>query len=172
MIYSKVYKVCSTGPLILHGYKSIGGESETLGLSSGVRIEVFSETQDIVESEYVIIKVLYSDGTYGRDKLYMLSRHVRKHYSVGNIEYVSGPHTMDYIPGEEDVDEHGHYKKYSMEVIDIIDEVTINYPIEIVWNIANVIKYIFRAPFKGKMLEDLKKANDYLSRGIEKLEKK
>jgi hypothetical protein len=36
--------------------------------------------------------------------------------------------------------------------------------------LGNVIKYVLRAPYKGKELEDLKKARWYLSREIERLE--
>lgn len=36
--------------------------------------------------------------------------------------------------------------------------------------LGNVIKYILRAPYKGKQLEDLKKAQWYLAREIERIE--
>lgn len=38
--------------------------------------------------------------------------------------------------------------------------------------IKDVIKYVLRAPSKGKMLEDLKKAREYLNYAIEYLEGK
>ena len=36
--------------------------------------------------------------------------------------------------------------------------------------LGNVIKYVMRAPYKGKQLEDLKKASWYLNREINRLE--
>ena len=44
-----------------------------------------------------------------------------------------------------------HYNQ-GIEVIDVIEDYKLNY------NLGNVIKYICRAKFKGKELEDLKKA--------------
>lgn len=37
-------------------------------------------------------------------------------------------------------------------------------------DIANAIKYLCRAPFKGKMKQDLKKANFHINAAIEKLD--
>ena len=39
------------------------------------------------------------------------------------------------------------------------------------FNMGNTIKYVFRADYKGKPLEDLKKARWYLDREITKREK-
>ena len=44
-----------------------------------------------------------------------------------------------------------HYNQ-GIEVIDVIEDYKLNY------HLGNVIKYICRAKFKGKELEDLKKA--------------
>lgn len=57
-----------------------------------------------------------------------------------------------------------HYKNF--EVIDIIQEVTKEYPNDLGFLIGNTLKYILRAPFKGHPLEDLKKAQNYLNRAI------
>ncbi len=38
------------------------------------------------------------------------------------------------------------------------------------FSLGNVIKYVLRAPYKGKQLEDLKKAQWYLAREIERIE--
>lgn len=62
-----------------------------------------------------------------------------------------------------------HYKQGKQEVIEIIEESATNYPVSVSYHIGNVIKYIMRAPFKGRMKEDLEKANWYLERAIERL---
>lgn len=71
---------------------------------------------------------------------------------------------------EDNVNHPSHYKQYSQEVIDTIEEVTSQYPGAVGYLVGNAIKYIFRAPFKGNNVEDLKKAVWYLNRAIEKLE--
>ena len=70
---------------------------------------------------------------------------------------------------EDNVNHPKHYNSYSFEVIDIIDEVVVHFPIVAVVYIGNVIKYVLRAPFKGRLVEDLEKAEWYLHRAIEKL---
>lgn len=53
-----------------------------------------------------------------------------------------------------------HYTSGSIEVIDAMED----------WNLglheANVVKYVARAKYKGRELEDLKKARWYLDRKI------
>jgi hypothetical protein len=56
-----------------------------------------------------------------------------------------------------------HYKAGGMETIDFIEAKALGY------HLGNVVKYITRADHKGNKLEDLKKAQWYLSRAIEKL---
>lgn len=85
----------------------------------------------------------------------------------------------DYFPKEQEalkptadpVNHPSHYNKLSMEVIDILEEITPHYPPSIIGHIWNVLKYLFRAPFKGKMLQDMKKAKFYLDKAIAILEK-
>ena len=57
-----------------------------------------------------------------------------------------------------------HYKAGGVETIDFIEAKGLGY------HLGNVVKYITRADHKGNKLEDLKKAQWYLSRAIEKLE--
>jgi hypothetical protein len=56
-----------------------------------------------------------------------------------------------------------HYKTGGIEVIDFIEAKELNY------RLGNVVKYISRADYKGDKLENLKKAQWYLNREIEKL---
>lgn len=63
-----------------------------------------------------------------------------------------------------------HYNKYSFQPIDIIAEVSNAYEGSTAFHIGTTLKYLMRAPFKGKLLEDLKKAAYYLNRAIKEME--
>ena len=54
-----------------------------------------------------------------------------------------------------------HYKIGGIETIDFIEAKNLGY------NLGNVVKYITRADHKGNKLEDLRKAQWYLTRAIE-----
>lgn len=69
------------------------------------------------------------------------------------------------------VDHPPHYTAGKVEVIDYIEQVASIYDPAEAPLVGNVIKYVSRAPLKGKKLEDLKKAQWYLNRLISKLEK-
>jgi hypothetical protein len=56
-----------------------------------------------------------------------------------------------------------HYKAGGVETIDFIEAKELGY------HLGNVVKYVSRADHKGNKLEDLKKAQWYLARAIEKL---
>lgn len=57
-----------------------------------------------------------------------------------------------------------HYNKGGIEVIDVADAYELDrYD-------HNVIKYVLRAKFKGNELADLKKAQFYLNRKIERMQ--
>jgi len=58
-----------------------------------------------------------------------------------------------------------HYTTGGIETIDFIEAKQLGY------HLGNVVKYITRADHKGNKLEDLKKAQWYLSRAIENEEK-
>ena len=61
------------------------------------------------------------------------------------------------------VDHPAHYKVGGIETIDFIEAKKLNY------NIGNVVKYLTRADYKGNKLEDLRKAQWYLTREISTL---
>jgi len=72
----------------------------------------------------------------------------------------------NYLVRQVDVVNHpAHYKVGGIEVIDFIESKNFSY------NLGNVIKYVSRADHKGNKLEDLKKAQWYLTREIENLSK-
>jgi len=69
-------------------------------------------------------------------------------------------------PWERDnVNSPSHYKVGGVETIDFIEAKKLGY------NLGNVVKYVSRADYKGRLLEDLKKAQWYLNREIQAMEK-
>lgn len=57
-----------------------------------------------------------------------------------------------------------HYTFGTIEVIEVIEDWALGY------HLGNAVKYIARSPHKGAELEDLKKAQWYLTRQIERLQ--
>jgi hypothetical protein len=69
--------------------------------------------------------------------------------------------TIETIDKQPDpVNNPAHYTKGGIETIDFIEAKKLGY------NLGNVVKYITRADHKGNKLEDLRKAQWYLSREI------
>lgn len=66
-------------------------------------------------------------------------------------------------PKSDPVDHPAHYKVGGIETIDFIEAKSLGY------NIGNVVKYLARADYKGNKLEDLRKAQWYLTREINAL---
>jgi hypothetical protein len=62
------------------------------------------------------------------------------------------------------VDHPQHYNFGKIEVIDVIEDW------QLCFHLGNTVKYIARAKYKGRELEDLKKARWYLERKIRQLE--
>jgi hypothetical protein len=58
-----------------------------------------------------------------------------------------------------------HYKVGGIETIDFIEAKKLGY------NLGNVVKYVSRADYKGRLIEDLRKAEWYLKREIANMEK-
>lgn len=79
--------------------------------------------------------------------------------------------TKMYDTNVDDINHPSHYNQYTFEAIDIIDEVAPTYPVEIIAEMANVIKYALRAPHKGQLKKDLGKIVWYTQRAIDNLEK-
>lgn len=59
---------------------------------------------------------------------------------------------------QDNVNQPQHYAAFSIEVIDAIESWNLDF------RLANVVKYVARAPHKGKQFEDLKKALWYIAR--------
>ena len=66
----------------------------------------------------------------------------------------------------ETIDHPDHYNQGNVECIDIIDMLNLNFCV------GNALKYIWRYQFKGKPIEDLKKAIWYLEHEVEILKQK
>lgn len=66
--------------------------------------------------------------------------------------------------GLDSVDHPPHYQSGGMEVIDVIEAYSLGF------RLGNAVKYILRAGRKGDRLEDLRKAQWYLNREIERTE--
>lgn len=69
-------------------------------------------------------------------------------------------------PERRAVDHPKHYNVGGIEVIDAIEAWKLGF------NLGNVVKYVARADYKSKPLEDLKKAKWYLEREIERRSKR
>ena len=65
----------------------------------------------------------------------------------------------------DNVNSPAHYKAGGIETIDFIEAKKLGY------NLGNVVKYVSRAEYKGKLIEDLRKAEWYLKREIANMEK-
>lgn len=65
----------------------------------------------------------------------------------------------------------GHYNYGEIEVIDFIEQVIEHYPSVVANSIANVIKYVARAPHKNDV-QDLEKAEYYIKRALTKMNEK
>jgi len=65
----------------------------------------------------------------------------------------------------DNVNSPAHYTTGGIETIDFIEAKNLGY------NLGNVVKYVSRAHYKGRKIEDLKKAEWYLKREITALEK-
>lgn len=65
----------------------------------------------------------------------------------------------------DSVDHTSHYNSHpsGIECIDVVEHMN--------FCVGNAIKYLWRACWKGKMLEDLKKARWYIDREIARLER-
>jgi hypothetical protein len=83
--------------------------------------------------------------------------------SVGGLTLTSvGDDKVRWVRLKGDTVNHpAHYKVGGIETIDFIEAKQLGY------NLGNVVKYITRADHKGNKLEDLRKAQWYLTRAID-----
>lgn len=89
----------------------------------------------------------------------------------------TGDPWIDFLPEEyyemyeeeaqDPVNHPSHYKQGKYETIDVIEDATSSYSGYEGYLVGNVIKYLYRANFKGNKAEDLQKAEFYLKRLVE-----
>jgi hypothetical protein len=72
--------------------------------------------------------------------------------------------SKDHDQAKDQVNHPDHYTTGGIETIDFIEAKQLGY------HLGNVIKYVSRAPYKGRELEDLKKARWYLDREIDRVQ--
>ena len=85
--------------------------------------------------------------------------------STSGEPLLAGGPTEAELNAPDTVNHPAHYKTGGIETIDFIEAKSLNY------HLGNVAKYITRADHKGDRLENLKKAQWYLNREIEKSSK-
>ena len=72
---------------------------------------------------------------------------------------------------EDMVNHPSHYTSGGVECIDAITSALSSYEDSVdSWLVGQVIQYLWRAPLKGKYEEDIKKAQFYLNRLVEKID--
>ncbi|MGK0577473.1 DUF3310 domain-containing protein [Macrococcus capreoli] len=98
------------------------------------------------ESVYFIVRDSYTREIY---------------YNV--IDYLELPELPECSDDNDNVNSPKHYSSDAIEVIDFLDQVAKKYKASQAFYVANIIKYVARAPMKNG-LEDLKKAQWYLNR--------
>ena len=91
---------------------------------------------------------------------------------VLNNRHCEEPPKKDIQPNYDDAVNHPqHYTKSGIECIDAIDSVTSGYERPgHGYYAGQVLKYLWRAPFKGHYLQDLEKAQWYLNRLVKKVQ--
>ena len=90
-----------------------------------------------------------------------------------NYEIIFGKASETKEKKAEDMVNHpSHYTHGGVECIDAITSALSSYEDSVdSWLVGQVIKYLWRAPLKGKYDEDIKKAQFYLNRLVEKIDK-
>lgn len=93
------------------------------------------------------------------------------HYAKDVSSVDSEEEVLYYSQGDDMIVSPPHYGQGATETIDVIKSCIVGYKGEEAFCAGNVIKYIARAPFKGSKIEDLEKAQWYLTRAINEARK-
>jgi hypothetical protein len=94
----------------------------------------------------------------------MTEEELEAHIRTEHPENYKAEDWEDFLKLKDVVNHPDHYTFGPIETIDFIEAK------ELGFHLGNVVKYVSRAEHKGKPLEDLKKAQWYLNRYIEKIE--
>lgn len=100
-----------------------------------------------------------------KDKVYTIEYFSNNNIKLKELDAEIYFYRKDYeLAQEEEAVNHPSHYNQGIEAIDVIESWGLNF------SLGNAIKYILRAPHKGKELEDLRKAKWYLEREIKRLE--
>ena len=122
----------------------------------GVTLELLKATNEALEKENKIKKAMAEHKKAFDDTL--------NGWKTLSITTSNTPMQVEMFDNTPDpVDHPAHYKVGGIETIDFIEAKKLNY------NIGNVVKYLTRADHKGNKMEDLRKAQWYLTREISAL---
>jgi hypothetical protein len=122
----------------------------------GVTLELLKATNEALEKENKIKKAMAEHKKAFDDTL--------NGWKTLSITTSNTPMQVEmFEPTPDAVNHPAHYKVGGIETIDFIEAKKLNY------NIGNVVKYLTRADYKGNKLEDLRKAQWYLTREISSL---
>jgi len=125
--------------------------SEKMGISRNYAYKLMHNLKNEVKVEDVIEEKVTQEGEMLSKLIYDVSqRKARIRMMQGGEE----KETVNHPP---------HYKVGGIETIDFIEAKGLDYCL------GNVVKYITRADHKGNKVEDLRKAQWYLTRAISKI---
>jgi len=155
-IYTVMYKAKTSTKKKVH-------RKVTKKLGRPRKVTEASETLKRLVDEYKQAKAAKKDGDW--KKLALASTGIP--FYEDSITHTT-PKRMAELAYEagakaDPVNHPAHYKVGGIETIDFIEAKKLNY------NIGNVVKYLTRADHKGNKLEDLRKAQWYLTREINAL---
>lgn len=105
-------------------------------------------------------------------KVHEMAKNINNN-SLSNAYDIDKNYEIIFGKADEDMVNHpSHYTSGGVECIDAITSALSSYedPVDS-WLVGQVIKYLWRAPLKGKYEEDIKKAQFYLNRLVEKIDK-
>lgn len=134
----------------------------------------------VSESEYIdarklgkekLREVVFKDGKMVSDTTNSPSSNNINDYSL----FIDGANHSGILFNDDDmVNSPSHYTALKdelngLETIDILEIVSSYYPQKISGHIWNALKYLLRAPFKGRLRQDIEKAVWYLNRALNRL---
>jgi hypothetical protein len=122
--------------------------SEKMGISRNYAYKLMYNLKNEVKVEDVIEEKAPQEGEMLSKLIYDVSQRRAK---IRMMQGGEEKETVNHPP---------HYKVGGIETIDFIEAKKLNY------NLGNVVKYLTRADHKGSKLEDLRKAQWYLTREI------
>jgi len=125
--------------------------SEKMGISRNYAYKLMYNLKNEVKVEDVIEEKVTQEGEMLSKLIYDVSQRKAK---IRMMQGGEEKETVNHPP---------HYKVGGIETIDFIEAKGLDYCL------GNVVKYITRADHKGNKIEDLRKAQWYLTRAISKI---